>query len=192
MTYRVSDDGAVSSAPHGTVISAYTGALGGSAPRYRLHNGVVQKKNSSNDAYETAPANSFYIQHSLTPGRDVILGDNYSAFDLQIYGKYYESVAACELQPQKSKRMYIRGGLVDFSYDTHKVLASSVIPVPDFMQVKMAPTRAIKHNFVDEHGVVSSAVVDTRGATILNGAGYGEKLSSSTQGKRRLEATDVE
>ena len=128
----------------------------------------------------------------MSPGTDVVLGDNYSPFDLQIYGKYYESVAACELQPQKSKRMYVRGGLVDFSYDTHKVFEQSVIPVPDVMQVKIAPHRTIKTNLVDENGFVSSAVEDQSSGAICNGGPPNQVYSSSTQHKRRLEATGVE
>ena len=142
-------------------------------------------------SYTLAGTNDFKLQHSITPGKDVILGDNYSAFDLQIYGKYYESVAACELQPQKSKRMYVRGGLVDFQYDAHKVVETSVLPVPDFMQIKMAPTRTIKTNLVDEHGVISSAVMDTDGGAIQNG-GETSLFSSATQHKRRLEADEVQ
>ena len=88
--------------------------------------------------------------------------------------------------------MYVRGGLVDFQYDTHKVLESSVLPVPDFMQVKMAPTRTVKTNLVDENGVVSSAFMDTDGGAIMNGHDNVSLFSPPTQGKRRLESDSVQ
>merc|ERR1711904_268801 len=98
-TYRVKAD-------HSVISEFDPASVSSTSPQYILHSGVVKKKNSSNDGYDLAASNAFFIQHSVSPGTDVILGDNYSPFDLQIYGKYYESVAACELQPQKSKRMY--------------------------------------------------------------------------------------
>lgn len=180
---------------HGSQILSYSGGADANSPHYILDGSVVKVKILHSDGtytYEIAPSNSFFIQHTVTPGRDVILGDNYSPFDLQIYGKYYESVAACELQPQKSKRMYVRGGLVDFQYDAHKVLETSVLPIPDFMQVKMAPTRTIQTNLVDENGYVSSAVMDTDGGAIMNGHDSTSLFSGSTQGKRRLESDEVQ
>jgi len=185
LVYRVKADHSVISAFDPANVSA-------TSPEYILASGVVKKKKSDNTGYDVAAANTFFIQHSVTPGKDIILGDNYSPFDLQIYGKYYESVAACELQPQKSKRMYVRGGLVDFQYDGHKVLETSVLPVPDFMQVKMAPTRTIKTNLVDDNGIVSSAVMDTNGGAIGNGHDNISVFSASTQGKRRLESDSVQ
>merc|ERR1711904_468328 len=184
-TYRVKAD-------HSVISEFDPASVSSTSPQYILHSGVVKKKNSSNDGYDLAASNAFFIQHSVSPGTDVILGDNYSPFDLQIYGKYYESVAACELQPQKSKRMYVRGGLVDFQYDTHKVLETSVLPVPDFMQVKMAPTRTIKTNLVDENGIISSAVMDTDGGAIMNGHDNSSLYSASTQNKRRFESDAVQ
>jgi len=88
--------------------------------------------------------------------------------------------------------MYVRGGLVDFQYDTHKVLETSVLPVPDFMQVKMAPTRTIKTNLVDENGIISSAVMDTDGGAIMNGHDNSSLYSASTQNKRRFESDAVQ
>lgn len=161
---------------------------------YRMNNGSVEKlfQNNNSWSYGVCPTNEFFVQHSMSPGTDVILGDNYSPFDLQIYGKYYESVAACELQPQKSKRMYVRGGLIDFSYDTHKVFEQSVIPVPDVMQVKIAPHRTIKNNLVNENGYTYGALMDQSSGPICNGGPPNQQYADSTQGKRRLEATLVE
>lgn len=181
-----------------SIIQPFTGTVDANAPAYRLNGSTVEQLDSITQdnvttySYVTAATNLFFVQHSLTPGKDVVLGDNYSPFDLQIYGKYYENVAACELQPQKSKRMYVRGGLVDFSYDHHKVIEQSVIPVPDALQVKLAPHRTITNTFFDENGLATSAVEDTSSGAICNGSGYNDRFSSMTQGKRRLEAIEYE
>lgn len=87
----------------------------------------------------------------MTPGGDLILGDNWSPYDLQVYGKYYESVSAAQLQPQESKRLYVNGALVDFEPNSN-IYESSVIGVPDVDKVVLAPSRTVTTKLYDSTG----------------------------------------
>lgn len=118
---------------------------------------------SSTGAYTNIPK-------SLTPGKDLVLGDNWSPFDLQVYGSYYESISACELQPQKSKRLYVNGGLLDIVHDS-TISESSVIPVPDAAKVVLAPSRTQTTFLYDNAGTTRvGAVSENDGGYIPNGS----------------------
>lgn len=97
----------------------------------------------TNDAYN--------FPKDFVSGSDLILGDNWSPFDLQVYGSYYESISACELQPQRKKRLYINGGLLDITHD-NTIYESSVIPVSDRDKVVLAGHRHVTTNVMDPTG----------------------------------------
>jgi hypothetical protein len=107
---------------------------------------------------------------NLAPGQDLILGDNWSPFDLQVYGSYYESISACELQPQTTKRLYVNGGLLDISHDS-TVTESSVIPVPDYAKVVLAPSRTQTTTMWSTDGTHTTGNVSEHASgVIFNGA----------------------
>lgn len=109
------------------------------------------------------------IYQNLVPGSDVVIGDNWSPFDLQIYGKYYESLGAAQLQPQKTKRMVVNGALVDFEYDG--LQETSIIPVPDAMKVVLAPQRHQTTLLYDDNSTQpTGSVTETSTGVIYNGA----------------------
>lgn len=112
-------------------------------------------------------------RQNLTPGADLILGDNWSPFDLQVYGKYYESLGAAQLQPQKSKRLFVNGALLDFE-PSAGIVESSVIPVPDAAKVVLAPQRSQSTAIWNADGTVQTgSVTQTSGGTIYNGVKRG-------------------
>lgn len=98
------------------------------------------------------------VKQTLTPGGDLILGDNWSPYDLQVYGKYYESISAAQLQPQESKRLYVNGALVDFEPNDN-IYESSVIGVPDIDKVVMAPSRTVTTKLYDSTGTAETGEV---------------------------------
>ena len=125
---------------------------------------------SSADGAETLTSVQLANRQNLTPGDDLIVGDNWSPFDLQIYGKYYESIGAAQLQPQKSKRLFVNGALVDFDED-NALVESSVIPVPDAAKVVLAPQRSQTTAIWSADGThQTGSVTQTSGGTIFNGA----------------------
>lgn len=125
---------------------------------------------STADGAETLTSAELANRQNLTPGDDLILGDNWSPFDLQIYGKYYESLGAAQLQPQKSKRLFVNGALVDFEDDSG-LIESSVIPVPDAAKVVLAPQRSQTTAIWNSDGTVQTgSVTQTSGGRIFNGA----------------------
>ena len=118
---------------------------------------------------DTTGSNINHFQ-DFVPSEEIVLGDNWSPFDLQIYGKYYESVSACELQPQNSKRLYINGGLLDVSFDDDKVIESSVIPVPDHSKVVLAGQRTATRYIYDSSGTCITGTVSETATTNINQA----------------------
>lgn len=105
----------------------------------------------------------------MTPGSDVIIGDNWSPFDLQIYGKYYESIGAAQLQPQQSKRLSVNGALIDFDEDTYNH-ETSVIPVPDAAKVVLAPGRSQSTAIWSDDGAYQTgSVTESSSGIIYNG-----------------------
>jgi hypothetical protein len=129
---------------------------------------LVAPLDSNGDPVASTHAN-YHKQH-LDAGKDLILGDNWSPFDLQVYGSYYESISACELQPQQSKRLYINGGLLDITHDD-TVVESSVIPVPDAAKVVLAPSRTQTTTLYASDGThPTGSVSENTGGIIYNGA----------------------
>lgn len=130
---------------------------------------------------------SHTVKQSLTTGGDLIIGDNWSPYDLQVYGKYYESISAAQLQPQESKRLYVNGALVDFEPNA-SVYESSVIGVPDIDKVVMAPSRTVTTKLYDVTGTAETGQVSrTETYPPPNGATKRDALAAGLKSNLRDE-----